>query len=903
MSRLPYRWPEPIDERYIDGGVFYGERAQGTEDGLLFNIEIEFEGELEKGDALKKLQEEFSQYNIYLSEDNPELGCTIKRCNEGWWIIDKRQRRTYLLSRNNEGTHLNVYRAGSRDVALRVIEAWLSPLLQGSTPASHLSRLYVHGPYWVGKTSVILRALERVNEKLPSPIPYRVIHVGEHGKKFSYKRIRASARTLIQEEADEKGVSVTNLFQDFEKASPPHTEEEIQARLEEIGLSSHLRHLVQACLASEGREALNHYLDWIKVVNGMDVSDAPPDRKASGYGQECKPRLIFILYTQKLGKSGAIICREFLNRRIAFIEEGWRVEFSKSSLGGSRRSYRDRPFYQRRPVEIPVLHVWEALNCIRGYSIRMHAREVVLTTTFCDNTAKKILECSGTHPGFLQLLCHGWAERCRDPSSRITLDNWLKNFVEGESFDISDTLARWWESLSGEVRARDSEQLQEDFGLLFRFPEQQWVQPQMLWEGEGSPLSGDSRRREPLEKQIFLPERLPESEGEVSMGNDNRPLEHQDRTRLIAELLKLPDWLGVPGVYSVLRAAGLPSKWINSLLLTSSRQVDATNVISDLEGLGHLEERPKYRALGALVEHMLQKTPHIEGRHFLAHLIDHYELITDLAYLQDLESRYPLLHAPSHSTAVDLGWTTAGPDFDWQCPTDTAELERIWPEVGGPLLEAVFLEKGARISPSVCLIRGRNGKSKGTGFLVAPHLVLTNHHVLASTAEAESAEVCFGFRLDEAGQRQQGQAYAVQEILQQSEARELDYALLRLDGNPVRDLGLVPLKLKNERLREGQRLYIIQHPDGEPQKVVLQGNRITYVSPDHRRVQYLTRTKRGSSGAPAFDQNWDVVALHHSRSPVPCLRATRSIEGNEGIPIKALLGEIKHWIEEGNSEL
>ncbi|MBN1483816.1 MAG: trypsin-like peptidase domain-containing protein, partial [Chloroflexia bacterium] len=302
------------------------------------------------------------------------------------------------------------------------------------------------------------------------------------------------------------------------------------------------------------------------------------------------------------------------------------------------------------------------------------------------------------------------------------------------------------------------------------------------------------------------------------------PLTPTDRRRLIDELIELPAWAlgGVPGVRGVLLAAGLPSKWIAGHPLSGTPTIDAANVISSLEGLGHLANRPTHRALGALVEYLLQETPHREGQLFLAYLIDRYELVTDLEYLRELEEHYPLFQAPPPDTSIGLNWTPAGPEFPWRGPTAAAALEKIWRD-DVPFLEAVFLEKGARVAQAVCLIEGKNGADLGTGFLVAPGLVLTNHHVVPSAVVAERAQARFGFRLDEAGQLQPGQAYAVQEILQHSDVQELDYALLRLAGNPVQDLGLAPLPLVAKSLQLDQRLYIIQHPAGAPQKVVLQG--------------------------------------------------------------------------------
>ena len=68
------------------------------------------------------------------------------------------------------------------------------------------------------------------------------------------------------------------------------------------------------------------------------------------------------------------------------------------------------------------------------------------------------------------------------------------------------------------------------------------------------------------------------------------------------------------------------------------------------------------------------------------------------------------------------------------------------------------------------------------------------------------------------------------------------------------------------------------------------------MAPDQRRVQYLTNTKGGSSGAAVCNELWQVVALHHSQTPVPPLPDGVEIEGNEGIPMRAILPLIQVFL-------
>jgi AAA+ ATPase superfamily predicted ATPase len=372
------------------------------------------------------------------------------------------------------------------------------------------------------------------------------------------------------------------------------------------------------------------------------------------------------------------------------------------------------------------------------------------------------------------------------------------------------------------------------------------------------------------------------------------PLSYNDRRRLQKELNKLPTWADgdKTGERALLRAAGLPDDYVRSLTLSGVPTIDSPNVIANLESLGHLENRPTHYALGALIEYLLDNTPSAEGKMFLACLLARYRLITTSDYVKELHEVHGLLEIPASDEIVDLGWQTENPPFSWQGPTDPDELERIW-NTAVPFLDAVFLEKGGQVTRAVCRVERAADQPLGTGFLIGPDLVLTNHHVVPSDEVAEETQVRFGYRLDQTGQLTQGETHQVKRALSRSPENALDYVVLQLDTAPGENPEIGHLYPAAQELKRDSRLYIIQHPSGDPQKVVLQGNRITYVADNHHRVQYLTNTKRGSSGSPVCNENWEVVALHHSGGPLPSSPETSHIRGNEGIPMLAILPEIE----------
>jgi V8-like Glu-specific endopeptidase len=79
-------------------------------------------------------------------------------------------------------------------------------------------------------------------------------------------------------------------------------------------------------------------------------------------------------------------------------------------------------------------------------------------------------------------------------------------------------------------------------------------------------------------------------------------------------------------------------------------------------------------------------------------------------------------------------------------------------------------------------------------------------------------------------------------------------------------------------------VYIVQHPYGGPKKFNLTSNKVTFLN--DRTIQYLTTTVPGSSGAPVFDERWEVIALHHAAATVG---TDGSVFRNEGIRIDRIV--------------
>ena len=224
-----------------------------------------------------------------------------------------------------------------------------------------------------------------------------------------------------------------------------------------------------------------------------------------------------------------------------------------------------------------------------------------------------------------------------------------------------------------------------------------------------------------------------------------------------------------------------------------------------------------------------------------------------------------------------------------------------------------FLQSGALAGESVGRLhvpRHENGVPtvrnqepttyQGTGWLVSPDLIVTNHHVVNAREEgesnassldlglqAQSTSVEFDFNSkDTAGH------FVSAKTLEAFEP-SLDFAILRLAEPITRK----PLRLNPERIEITKDSYvavnIIQHPYGGPKKVALRNNLI-YDS-NFPKLRYFTDTEHGSSGSPVFNDSWEVVALHRASTFVSKVQFQGRLAGwvNEGTHILAILDYLK----------
>lgn len=202
-----------------------------------------------------------------------------------------------------------------------------------------------------------------------------------------------------------------------------------------------------------------------------------------------------------------------------------------------------------------------------------------------------------------------------------------------------------------------------------------------------------------------------------------------------------------------------------------------------------------------------------------------------------------------------------------------SELERT---IGSDdLVDLNYLLRGLEAARPVgrITIRDGGGRALGdaTGFMIAPGLMLTNQHVLPDTASAAASRVDFDCELDRLGFPRPTTTFAFDPDRFFVVDPALDMAVVAVRAQPLKgdgrlaDFGWLRLSPELGKINIGEAITIIQHPNGRTKQVALRENRLLDITADH--LTYESDTAPGSSGAPVFNDSWQVVALHHSGVP------------------------------------
>ena len=188
------------------------------------------------------------------------------------------------------------------------------------------------------------------------------------------------------------------------------------------------------------------------------------------------------------------------------------------------------------------------------------------------------------------------------------------------------------------------------------------------------------------------------------------------------------------------------------------------------------------------------------------------------------------------------------------------------------LLKAIAI---ARFVGMVCRREPERGPERelvpvATGSMVSPRLLLTNNHVLGSRDEAARSVVKFGYQLGENGVPLVASVFELRPDEFFATDETLDYTLVAVatvakEGAPLAHFGWNRLIGTEGKILKGYPVNIIQHPEGNYKQIVLSGNQVLALSRDD--FLYDADTLPGSSGAPVFNREWEIVALHRRSVP------------------------------------
>jgi S1-C subfamily serine protease len=199
------------------------------------------------------------------------------------------------------------------------------------------------------------------------------------------------------------------------------------------------------------------------------------------------------------------------------------------------------------------------------------------------------------------------------------------------------------------------------------------------------------------------------------------------------------------------------------------------------------------------------------------------------------------------------------------------------------------LQKMLQLAPAVCRfeVRFPDRIGRGTGFRIGPDLLLTNWHVfhLDDGTRATDVTAEFGYEEDSTGGGLATRVISTDLASLQGDAAD-DWAVIRVTKALDSAWPVIALS-QAVKPQRNQAAFIIQHPGGERKRIGFVRNQVTWI--DERVVHYLTDTQEGSSGAPVFNEQGQLIALHHAGGRPQEVAGKPPLKKNEGIRISRIV--------------
>jgi endonuclease G len=175
--------------------------------------------------------------------------------------------------------------------------------------------------------------------------------------------------------------------------------------------------------------------------------------------------------------------------------------------------------------------------------------------------------------------------------------------------------------------------------------------------------------------------------------------------------------------------------------------------------------------------------------------------------------------------------------------------------------------------------------------------MMTNWHVFNEPSWADNLEVVFGYERDIKGNQLLGKKYVLNPSSFFHSNQHLDYAVVLVTGEPGREWGYLD-PTGHFRLKEMDRVNIIQHPNLNPKQIAIRENEVKKLTDEV--FLHLADTDEGSSGSPALNDRWELVGLHHGweylKKYVP--EAPEEFKLNEAIRIDVIWLDLEPKLRE-----
>jgi len=207
--------------------------------------------------------------------------------------------------------------------------------------------------------------------------------------------------------------------------------------------------------------------------------------------------------------------------------------------------------------------------------------------------------------------------------------------------------------------------------------------------------------------------------------------------------------------------------------------------------------------------------------------------------------------------------------------SDAAQLAVDRLVSGGDHLNVSYLERGMIAADAVARVEVRNGESElvgyGTGFMVSPRLLLTNHHVLPTADDAAQSWLQFRYEYDALGRLLDPCVFALEPSTLFYTDADLDTTVVAVAPETpdrrhhVSRFGWLRLSASADTVVPGEWLTMVHHPGGRPKQVALRQNLL--INQSDGDLWYATETAPASSGAPVFNDSWQVVGVHRLGAP------------------------------------